>query len=246
MSSYYNEICKNDSEKYTNIETGDLILMSSITTFAIVVKFSLANEFNHVSVAVWIDPQYLPNIVVNRNTGILTLIEFNGDDYINVLTGMVHHGNRLVSLSEMDSKYKKLSVLKLQSKYKTHSFYKNVESFISEHCNYVVSMDHYTPILKVLGYETTNLESRVPKFCSELSAKFYGDLIQDSNIKEYFKFLPTTFLQHKYSHIFESQLLNIKDLKHSGMDFWYSPAPICIFIFILILIFILISKKYKA
>ena len=239
----YINICKNDSEKYPNIETGDLILMSSITTFAILVKFSLASEFNHVSVAVWIDPTYLPNIVVNKNSGILTLIEFNGDDYTNILTNKLHHGNRLVSLSEMESKYKKLAVLKLQSKYKNNTFLKKVEGFIYENCNCLVSMDISTPILQVLGYNVESLAREAPKFCSELSAKFYGDLISDSKIKEYSKFLPNTFLQSKYSNIFESNYINFKDTPHSTMDFWYSWGPILLLIFILIVIFLCISNK---
>src|SRR6202008_3240079 len=132
-------------------ETGDILLMSSITPFAVLVKWALASEYNHVAVAVRIDPLHLPDIKVIPRGGKLCLIEFNGDNYKNVLTGEIHHGNRLVQLEEMWNKYKKIAIRKLNRIHINSDFYAKTERFVMENCLTVCQMDFCSPILSILG-----------------------------------------------------------------------------------------------
>ena len=48
------------NDKIDDIYTGDVVLMSSITPFAVVVKWCVASEYNHIAIAVRIDETMLP------------------------------------------------------------------------------------------------------------------------------------------------------------------------------------------
>lgn len=226
------------------IQTGDVVLMSSITPFAVLVKWCLASEYNHIAVAVRIDPIYLPDIKVVQNGGKLCLIEFNGDNYKNVLTGEVHHGNRLVELEDLLPKYKKISIRKLNPLHITSDFYYNTERFIMENCLTVCKMDICTPILCVLGVPQ-NENRETPKFCSELVAKYYRTVIPGS-MDHTVKWLPSHYVSSNpiLNSIFAGSELNIKEIPNTYMDFFWSPWAVVLIIILLILIIYIVFKFF--
>ena len=136
--------------KYDQIQTGDVVLLSSITTFAIIVKWTNFTEFNHVAVAVRIRSEKLPEIKVVKTGGTLCLIEFNGDDFKNVLTGQIHHGNRLVLLDDIIAKYKRISYRRLHHLHYSSNFNNKIKDFIKKYCNTIIAMDMITPTLNTL------------------------------------------------------------------------------------------------
>jgi len=234
--------------KYDDIITGDVVLLSSITPFAVLVKWGTASEYNHVAVAVRIEQDFLPKIKVIKTGGILCLIEFNGDDFKNIITSEIHHGNRLVLFSDLISKYKKISYRRLKSEHYTINFEKNIEDFIYKYCNHITQMDKYTPIMNVFGISVEQRNAdEAPKFCSELTAKFYGDLIPLSINIPYNKHLPSHFGGNRYNNIFEDQTTDAKDEHHCMMDFFDSPLFWIIVILLIILLFIYCTRKiYKV
>jgi hypothetical protein len=239
-----NEIEGYNNDKYDQIQTGDVILMSSITPFAIVVKWSICSEYNHVSIAVRIDKDYLPNIKVVKRGGMLCLIEFNGDLIKNVLTGKNHKGNRLVVFNDIIDKYKRLSFRKLDRIHYTDQFERKVEDFIYKYCNHVTEMDVMTPILCILGLQLNIDEyNNHPEFCSELAAKFYGDLIPGSIKDPYKSLLPPHFAGKKYNNLFSSDVRDLKNEPHAVMDFFHSVYFWIIIAIILIILFIYCTKK---
>src|SRR5688572_3307687 len=99
------------------IETGDVVLLSSVTPFAILVKWAINSIWNHVAIAARIDKSKLPEIIVVPTGGTLCLIEFNGDDITSVLTNRIHHGNRLIEFEDMLDKYKMIGVRKIKPEF---------------------------------------------------------------------------------------------------------------------------------
>jgi hypothetical protein len=223
------------------VETGDIILMSSITTFSVIVRWSNATDFNHCSIAVRIDENKLPEVKIVKTGGTLCAIEFNGDDYKNVLTGEIHHGNRLVVLNDMLSKYKRISVRKLKNEHYTEGFVERAKNFILKYCKHKVKIDMLTPALNsVFGLELKDDNSdQHPVFCSELTSKFYGDIINGSIKTNYKNLLPHHFVGSKYNHLFDSDVIDIKNEPHDVMDFMQSWVFLIILLLILIIIFIL-------
>lgn len=240
-----------EEDKYADIRTGDVILLSSITTFAIFVKWAAASEFNHCAVAVRLDEAKLPEVHIKRKNGLLALIEFNGDDYENLLTGNIHHGNRLIRMSDMVKKYKRISYRKMHSYLYNNEFKEKVKNFIIKYCNTIVKMNVVTPVLSVaFGLELKNDDiDEHPSFCSELTAKFYGDILKGSIKTNYKNLLPHHFSSNKYNHLFDTKVINVKNEPHPVMDFFHSKLFLIIFFLILIIIFILFviigTKVYK-
>lgn len=229
-----------ERNKGEEITTGDAILMSSITTFAVIVKWSTMSEFNHAAVAVRVNPDCLPKIEVQKENGLLCLIEFNGDDVKNILSGEIHHGNRLVKFDDITSKYKRIAYRKLDSKYYTDEFEEKIEGFIQKYCNHLTRMDVLNPMMGVLGLELakTNNEE-MPAFCSELAAKFYGDLIPGSVDTNYKNLLPHHFGTTKYNHLFSSDVTDFINQYHPVMDFFHSKLFWVLVIIVLIIVIIL-------
>ena len=232
-------------EKLDFIQTGDVLLMSSITPFAILVKWTLASEYNHIAVAVRIDDSRLPDIKVVKKGGRLCLIEFNGDDYQNILTDQIHHGNRLVDLDDLWSKYKKLAIMRLNPIYYNKKFEKMTEIFIMENCLSVCKMDICQPILCVLGIGE-NKTRETPKFCSELVSKYYQTLIPGS-IQDPSKWLPSHFGRYNkdLGELFMGEEVVIKDEPHSTMDFFWSPWMVIIIFLVIIIVIYLCFKIGK-
>jgi hypothetical protein len=219
------------------VQTGDVVLMSSITPFAVLVKWCLASEYNHIAVAIRIDPTFLPDIKVVQNGGRLCLIEFNGDDYKNVLTNEIHHGNRLVQFTDLLDKYKKIEVLKLNPALVGKDFYKKTEHFIMENCLTICQMDLCTPILCILGISREE-NRETPKFCSELVTKYYQTLIPGS-LDHTVKWLPSHFgkANSAIRSLFIEPGVIIKEIPHPYMDFFWNPWA---FGFIVILVIVII------
>lgn len=238
-------------DEFDKIQTGDVVVMSSITPFAVFVKWCVASEYNHVAVAVRIDESVLPKIKVVKNKGLLCLIEFNGDDYKNILTGEIHHGNRLIVFSDIILKYKKIAIRKLHKKYYTKNFESDITKFIYKYCNHLSKMDFTILFFKIIGLELNNDEKNEnPNFCSELTAKFYGDLIKGSIDTNYQNLLPHNFISNKYNHIFEQDLIIVKNEYHEVMDFFHNGLFWVLALIILIVIIgvcIFCAKKvYKV
>jgi hypothetical protein len=236
---------------YAHIHTGDVVLLSSITPFAVVVKWGAASEFNHVAVAVRIDLDVLPRLKIRKSKGTLCLIEFNGDDVVNVLTNQIHHGNRLVLMSDVINKYKRVSIKKIHDYLYNSSFKAAVKTFIQKHCNTLVAIDMLTPAINAMfGFELKKaVIDEPPSFCSELAAKFYGDILKGSITTNYKNILPHQFASKKFNHIFKDRLIDIKNTPHTTMDFLHSPLFFIILALIVIIIFILFiiigTKIYK-
>jgi hypothetical protein len=227
------------------IQTGDVVLMSSITPFAIVVKWCLASEYNHISVAVRIDESFLPDIKVVPTGGKLLLLEFNGDNYKNILTNQIHHGNRLVQLEDLLPKYKKIAVRKLNPIYLSDQFYTDTERFIMENCLSICKMDICSPIFCIFGIgKEENRET--PQFCSELVAKYYRTLIPGS-LDHQMKWLPSHFGQNndQLSSLFIGSEIVVKEVANSYMDLFWNGWVFAIIVILTILIIYGIIKLCK-
>jgi hypothetical protein len=236
---------------YDDIHTGDVILLSSITPFSVLVRWGIGSEFNHVGVCIRIDESVLPEIKIKRKNGLLCVLEFNGDDFVNVLTNKIHYGNRLIKLSDMYDKYKRIAYRKLNRKYYSREFKEKVRNFIIKYCYDTSSMDMVTPAFNALfGLELKNDDIDYhPTFCSELSAKFYGDIIPGTITTNYKNLLPHHFLNKKYDHLFETGKIDVKNEYHYLMDFFHSKVfwlIIFFLLFLLIVLFIFLGNKvYK-
>jgi hypothetical protein len=237
--------------KYDDIQTGDVVLLSSITTFSVVVRWGVGSEFNHVGICIRIDPSKLPEIKIKKNKGLLCILEFNGDDFSSVLTGKIQYGNRLSKLSDVIEKYKRVAYRRLNHIHYTFDFKEKIRKFLIKYCYDSSPMDLVTPALNaMLGLELKQDDTDYhPTFCSELSAKFYGDLIPGSIKTNYKNLLPHHFVGKKYDHLFESKTIDVKNEYHYLMDFFHSSTfwiIIFLILIVIIILFIFLGKKaYK-
>ena len=225
------------NDKIDDIYTGDVVLMSSITPFAVVVKWCVASEYNHIAIAVRIDETMLPEIKVMQKGGRLCLIEFNGDNFKNVLTGEIHHGNRLVEFTDLLPKYKKIAVRRLNPIYITDDFYRKTEHFIMENCLTLCKMDICSPILCVLGINQ-GIDREMPQFCSELVSKYYQTTIPGS-IECSIDWLPPHYdiTNKDLEKLFIGDELVVIETPHVYMDFFWSPWILVLVVVIIIIIF---------
>lgn len=227
--------------QFDDIRTGDVVLMSSATPMSVIVRWGVFSDYNHSAVAVRIDMQQLPDIKIVRTGGTLCLVEFNGDDYVNLLTGEIHHGNRLVQMDPMIKKYRRIAIRHLHEYHYTESFVMRLRNFIFRYCRHKTDVQLAIPALNsIFAFDMPNDNSdNHPAFCSELSAKLYGDIISNSIQENYKKFLPHHFASNKYNHLFEVDTITVHECISPWTDFLHSKVFFVILFLIIIIVFIL-------
>lgn len=220
-------------------KTGDLCVAKTLGKFASFIRFLTISEYNHVCVAIRIDPTVLPRIKVVRTGGKLLFLEKSK----NPETGNIERVIRVNVMNNIN-----LIRLPLKDEFYSAEFENRIEQLI-----YLTAfklelvIGEYQKIQKPQNYRyTINPEARsqlipvIKNVCSENSADFYHITLPDNYDKTIIPavvFVPQTFLGAKgnpYYKLFDnSQMLFQNDIPNY---YWLDLIILVIIIIILIVL----------
>ncbi len=243
-----------DEKKLENIKTGDVIISAFNSGLGYVVRVFTNCEFNHICIAIRIDPIFLPRVKIVKTGGLLCVLE-----------------NKITSLYK-DGKYYHL-ILRVLPTYEHYKFiYRPLKpelytkGFCQRMINYIYSnsiefLDNdkkINIITDVIGHSSdivphslrTNIHFLAwitSNCCSELTYSFY-EYCLDGKIKSTRSFyVPKHFTTPNFNDIFNDQILLI-DKSNTLMAMLNDNTFIIIILLIIFLIIYFVYfliKKYR-
>jgi hypothetical protein len=109
----------------SNIETGDLLLVSFANIAGYLIRFITLSEFHHTALAIRIDENYLPNIKVVRTGGSLYILDY----YYTKTDSKIYY--LILKTINYGEGYHHSIYRKLKNIYKTPDFYQNCVDYIN-------------------------------------------------------------------------------------------------------------------
>jgi len=232
---------------FQQYKTGDLLVNNSRGKFATTIRFFTISNYNHVTVAVRIDPNYLPKIKIVRTGGAILFLE---------PSRVKENGQykREVRINMMDNK--KVLRLPLKDQFYSREFENRITELIYQtgnclelkHKEYIKIQqpENFRPTLNYMS-NRIQLTSPILYLCSENVADFYDTILPehiDKTITPANGFVPQTFLGpvgNPYYNLFESSQI-VYDINATD-NYWLELLVLILFI-IIILILIYMGFRY--
>jgi len=248
---------KNDNnnkilDNINDVKTGDVIMTVSDTCGAIISYKSTGKKYNHCGIAV----RYLNDKISLTNEG--TLYIFHMTNYANKDNlNQEKHFLRHTLLSRLIKNSKITTYRRLKSEYRNQKLIDNIIKFYNDFKGFTFQY-FYKLVFMVFGFKDNSSLINKKISCSELTSRFYMDLINTTNIdteEHKLKFLfgkncakslnlvIPGFFSYEYSNdssIFEGEDLIICQKTNSMVK----SSILFIIIIIIIIIIGFIVKKY--
>lgn len=232
---------------YDQIKTGDFILSSFDSVLGYVVRFASKSDYNHIVVAIRIDPSYLPKVKIVKTGGLLCVLE-------NKIKKLKHKDKKYVGILRVLPTYNhyKFSYRSLKNKYYDDKFFLNTLDFVKS--NAIEFLDNDKNIIfiedvidskksDVIYSERNNMANSV---CSELTFSYYQYCLgKDIFQSEHHIYIPEHFVSPKMSDFFDSEIL-LEDKSNTTMQNINSRWVYILFtIIILLLLIVIVWLIYK-
>ena len=159
------------------IRTGDTLLFSGSTTTAFLIKFFTSSKYNHMGIAIWLDPK---NRIIRSSKGNrskLYVLEINAHERYVVLSNTYTKGLALTDYDLLLEGYNEIYVRHINSDYVDDRFCKKAKRFMIKHAGIGYSST-LGPIIGVwIGCPVSGIKREKDEmFCSEMAAYFYLDV----------------------------------------------------------------------
>jgi hypothetical protein len=166
----------------SEIETGDIFLLSGILKPSISIQIGTKSKYNHCGIAVWLktnevysmlgsngDSVRLPGVVDNTIGSELYIFESSSGASYDILTKKDMFGCRLVKFSEIIKYYDHVVIRKVNVT-RDNIFYEKLKTFILSYKEVGYDTSPFNLTLAPLGVSVVNDSTEV--FCSELVALY--------------------------------------------------------------------------
>lgn len=250
----------------SDIRTGDVLLFSSNTGTAFIVRFCTSTEWNHVAVAVRINSE---KKVTLDETGELYVLEINTFPRMDAIAGKMQVGAAYSKFEWVIERYNRVAVRPMRDKYRTSVLANNIPHFYKKYsgskfseipADYIrAGCNIHTGVEK--DYRNTN-----SMFCSEYVARFYLECVlpsvnqvektlYDSYLDILFgdkcPHLPELYIPAHYSLDFSRNCLVLEDKiynAHISYENWFVviivPLAMAIAVIVIILICLQLVHAY--
>ena len=162
------------------IRTGDVLLFSSNTGTAFIVRLCTSTEWNHVAVAVRINSD--KQITID-GTGKLYVLEINTFARMDAITEKVQIGAAYSEFQWVVERYNRVAVRPMRDKYRTQVFADNIPRFYEKYSGSKfteVPADYIRAGLNVHTGTEKDHKDTTSMFCSEYVARFYLECVLPS------------------------------------------------------------------
>lgn len=231
---------------FSSFKTGDLCIARTLGKFASLIRGITISDYNHVTVAIRIDPRILPQLKIVRTGGALLFLEKSK----NPENGEIQRVARINAMMNM-----KVLRLPLKDELYTEEFQEKIKELLYLTAFKVeLKLKEYIKIEKPSNFESTmnviNRSVPIPKInnvCSENTAEFYLNTLPDAidkNITPAIVFVPQTFLGstgNPYYNLFNSEEIVYED---NPIDNYWGELIMIILIVIFLIILICFGIKY--
>lgn len=249
-----------------DIRTGDILLFSSNTGTAFLVRLWTSTEWNHVAVAVRINSN--KEITIDE-TGELYILEINTFSRVDAITGKMQIGAAYSEFQWVVERYNRVAVRPMRNKYRTQVFADRIPQFYKKYSNSKfteVTADYIRAGLDVHSGTEKKHVNTDSMFCSEYVARFYLECVlpsinhvENATYDTYLDilfgdkcpYLPELYIPAHYSLEFsnnclvlESKIFNVYIRYENWFIVILVPFLIAIAAIIVILIFIQVVHSY--
>lgn len=220
-----------------NLSTGDILIYSKNAFFSGITKiFSLSN-YDHVSIVIRLDSEYLPKIKILKDSGDLYLLESNTKLY-----NLTHPTYQFKIKKYHNNEGNQIFYRKIHQKYKTEIFYQKIKDYIKSNATEIYIGNQILKITDIIDSRLDNISpiniqnsnwynNYVSGFCSSLALGFYNYILGLGLTDT--KALPRDYY-YNYNNIFDT----INLLSDDG-NYNYE-----LFLFFFLLIIIIIALCY--
>lgn len=163
-----------------DIRTGDVLLFSSNTGTAFVVRFCTSTEWNHVAVAVRINSN--KQITID-GTGELYVLEINTFSRLDAITGKMQIGAAYSEFQWVAERYNRVAVRPMRDKYRTHILTDHIPQFYKKYSGSKFTempVDYIRAGLDIHNGTEKEHKNTDSMFCSEYVARFYLECVLPS------------------------------------------------------------------
>lgn len=224
---------------FSSFKTGDLCVTKTLGKFASLIRTITISNYNHVTVAIRIDPAFLPQLKIVRTGGILLFLEKSK----NPENGEIQRVIRINAMMNI-----KTLRFPLKDEHYTEDFEKRVENLLYLTAFKVEPrIKEYIKIQKPEGF-TSDLKlvdrsvpiPQIQNVCSENTADFYSNTLQDKidkNVVPAVVFVPHTFIGSKgnpYYGLFDPAEV-IYDVNPTN-DYWWELIIVILFIIVILIL----------
>lgn len=246
-----------DHIKLDKINTGDVIISTFNSLLGYGIRVFTDCEYNHIFIAVRIDPSYLPKIKILKKGGLLCVLEnkigatHRNDKYYHLIL-------RVLPIYE----HYKFLYRPLKKKLYTDDFYQKMTDYIynntiefldnDKKINYISDVIGHSS--KIVPHSTrTNLyiySSITANVCSEVTYSFYKYCFDDKINYNRMLYAPKHFLSPNFDDIFDDAILlgdksNVvmNSINYCGLG--CLTLILIIFLIIVSILYVFSRKKYK-
>lgn len=161
--------------------TGDVILSSSNTATAQMIRILSSSLYNHVGVAILFDDD--GNITLG-DEGQLYILEINTWERIDAVTGQKSIGAAYSAYDWYKKRYNVVTVRRLAERYRVPKLINHIEDFVNKYRGYKFTQNAADFMSMLIGVPLDGLiKKRREMLCSEFTAYFYiecvGPLLQE-------------------------------------------------------------------
>lgn len=232
---------------FSQFKTGDLCISRTLGKFASLIRGITISNYNHVCIAIRIEPKYLPRLKIVREGGVILFLE----KVTYKKTGEV---GRTLRINLMENV--KVLRLPLKDELYTPEFEQKITQLLYQTAHTVeLKQKEYIeirrePIQKLKSYSRSLPLPYIENACSENTADFYFNTLYkhiDKNIIPASVFVPQTFLVSEgnpYYNLFESVQI-IYD-SNPNDNYWLELiVSIIIIILILCIMYFFLRYLYR-
>lgn len=163
-----------------DIRTGDVLLFSSNTGTAFIVRFCTSTEWNHVAVAVRINSK--KQITIDE-TGELYVLEINTFPRKDAISGEMRIGAAYSEFQWVAERYNRVTVRPMRDKYRTSVFARHIPTFYNKYNESKFSevpADYIRAGCTISNGIEKDHKNTASMFCSEYVARFYLECVLPS------------------------------------------------------------------
>ena len=167
---------KREQHLIDSVKTGDVILCSSNTPTATVLRLFTGSLYNHVGVAIRLDDA--KNIILDaRPDSKLCVMEINTMARHNILTGTVMKGMTLSDFEWVQVRYNQMAVRRMDDSLRQPALIPLIWAFIRRYHGYEFASG-LMPFISVWAeYPLSGISRGRNMFCSEKTAYFYDECV---------------------------------------------------------------------
>lgn len=163
-----------DNDRISKIKTGDVILCSSNTRTASLLRLFTGSLWNHVGIAIRLTEQKKISLT---EEGKLYILEINTMERYDVLTNKHMKGMTLSDFEWVQGRYNQIGVRRMKDSLRVPELVQNIETFIAKYHGYEFAKG-ILPFIGVWMELPLAGETRGPTmFCTEKTVYFYDECV---------------------------------------------------------------------